>query len=430
MAVAESASGGSMLNTTPSPLDLEQEFINHLAIQASLEYILREGVSNELLMAPRTKSVYNFVQHHFSDTGKLPSAKMFATEFPNIVFERPEATVQYIVDKLRERYQRSQVQDMLVSVAEVAQRQPAEAMKRLREATFEIEKNSLSSRHVWQPGDHKLFLRNLQQKVLAGAYKGAPIGLDEIDAFTGGVKDGNLAYVLARPKRQKTFISLHAFIAFAKADKFPYLPTLENTEEEIMLRLSCMLSGVPWDMAQKGALTAKEYKLFDQAWSDFNQYRWAIEMPPMDERTVPIILNKADKIGAESIIISQFRYLKGVKDWYRSDHEEKAEIAVDLKRAAIRPGAERPIIVEAQFNRGGDTMEELEDFDASKVGLTDMIPQSADTLYGLFQNKDMRNNNQIEFGILEARNHGKAAWFIKTDYINKTEIALERGSQH
>lgn len=132
-------------------------------------------------------------------------------------------------------------------------------------------------------------------------------------------------------------------------------------------------------------------------------------MPPVEERTVPNFLLMADKVGAESIFISQFKYIKGLRDFYRAEHEEAAEIAIDLKRAASRPGSERPLIIEAQFNRGGDSMADLEDFDASKVGLTDMIPQSADVLYGLFENKDLRSNNLSQFGILEARNHDKGA---------------------
>ena len=103
---------------------------------------------------------------------------------------------------------------------------------------------------------------------------------------------------------------------------------------------------------------------------------------------------------------------------------------MELKQAATRPGHERPIIVEAQFNRGGDSMEELEDFDASKVGLTDMIPQSADILFGIFENKDMRLNQISEYGILESRNTNKAAWFIETELITRTDISMQAGSQH
>jgi replicative DNA helicase len=411
-------------------LDIEQEFTFHLAIQDSLEYILREGISNELLLAPRTKAVFQFVQHHFSDTGKMPSLKVLKTEFPQATFDEPETTIQYIIDKLRERYQRNKVEKVIIEVAKVAQKQPGEAMKILRDEVFEIERNSLSSRSVVRPGDHVLFIRDLQEKVMAGHFSGVTVGFKEIDSFTGGLKDGNLAYILARPKRQKTFFWLEAFIGQAKEGKNPIAFTLENTLDEIQLRISCKLSGFPWDQAQKGNFAKKDYELLNSAWSDFSKHEWTLEMPNLDERTIPALMIKADKADAGSVLISQFKYLKGLKDWYPTETAEHAEIAVDLKRAAIRPGYERPFYVEAQFNRGGDSMEELEDFNASKVGLTDMIPQAADTLYGLFQNKDQRANNTVEFGILEARNHGKGAWYIETEYIASTKMRLITGSLH
>jgi replicative DNA helicase len=420
-----------MTPSTTHTLDFDQEFINHLTQQDSVEFILREGFSSDLLIRPEAKSLYAFVQHQFTETGKIPSARTLQTEFPRVTFEAPETAAHYVIEKLRERFQRKEVADMLQDVASVVVNDPSQAMQKLRTSVFEIEKASLSSRHIWRPGDHKMFLRTLQQKIASGFYQGASIGYDEIDKYTGGVKPGNLAYVMARPKLKKTFNMCKAFIEQAEGGWSPYLTTLENSEEEIMLRISCMLSGFPWDAAQKGQIMPADWKLLDKAWDNFsanNDFR--IECPPLDERTVAQIVNKADREGAKSLIISQFKYIDGTQPFYRAEHERYAEIAVDLKRAATRPGFERPILVEAQFNRGGDSMEELEDFDAGKVGLTDMIPQSADTLYGIFENKDMRQNNTIEYGILLARNHGKAAWFVETEFVARTELRLQAGSQH
>lgn len=417
------------VTTSQASLDAEQEFVNHLAVGDSLEYILREGVAGELLVAPLHKSIYQFVQKQWMQTGKLPTLKMLATEFPRFTFEEPQSTVQWTVDKLRERYQYQQVYDLTLELGNKV-KNPTEAMEYLRNKVFEIEKNSLSSAHVWTPGDHKLFLRTLQKRVMEGHYSGVSVGFDEIDRFTGGIKKGNLAYLLARPKKKKTFFVCNAFIRQAMLDQEPYFFTLENTEEEIMLRVSCMLSGVSWDDAQKGNLASADWKKIDKAWDGFSQHKFWIEMPALEERTVPSLLAKIDKESPGSVIISQFKYIKGTRDWYNSEHGEYAEIAVDLKRAATRPGKELPFLVEAQFNRGGDSLEELADFDASKVGLTDMIPQSADALYGLFENKDMRTQNTTEFGILEARNHDKAAWYVESEFKSRTEFRLVPSSQH
>jgi len=419
-----------MTTLVSSAIDIEQDFVNHLQDQTSLEFVMHEGISSELLLSPLSKSIFQFVQHQHNATGKVPTLRVLQTEFPAFTFDTPETTVQYIIEKLRIRYQRNQVGATLEEVAMVANSDPQLALSKLRDKVFEIERTSLSQRQVFKPGDHKLFIHDLQQKVIAGLYKGVSMGFADIDAFTGGIKHGNLAYILARPKRKKTFFTLQAFIQQVYNDEFPYLFTLENTDEEIKLRISCMLSGVSWDTAIKGGLTKKDWKDIEVAWDNFSQHEFRIEMPPLDERTVNHFTLRADKVGAGPILISQFKYIKGTKDWYRTETEEKAEVAVELKQAATRPGHERPIIVEAQFNRGGDSMEELEDFDASKVGLTDMIPQSADILFGIFENKDMRLNQISEYGILESRNTNKAAWFIETELITRTDISMQAGSQH
>lgn len=416
-------------SSLPTSLDVEQEFVNHLPKQDSLEYILREGVSSELLIAPLHKSIYQFVQHHWTQTGRLPTLRVLAVEFPNYDFVEPESTIQWTVDKLRSRYQYGQVYDLTLELGNRV-KEPAKAMEFLREKVFEIERNSLSSAHIWKPGDHKLFLRNLQKRIVEGHFTGVSTGWDEIDTFTGGLKKGYSAYYLARPKRQKTFFICNAFIKQAMLDQEPYLFTLENTEEEIMLRISCMLSGLPWDAAQKGNIGPGDWKLLHKAWDAFSEHKFWLEMPSIEERTIPALLAKVDKADPGSVIISQFKYLKGTKEWYHSDYGEAAEIAVDLKRAATRPGKELPWLIEAQFNRGGDSMEDLADFDASKVGLTDMIPQSADILFGLFQNKDMRTQNTIEFGILESRNTNKAAWYVESELQSRTEFRLVPASQH
>jgi hypothetical protein len=192
-----------------------------------------------------------------------------------------------------------------------------------------------------------------------------------------------------------------------------------------------MISGFSWDKMQKGELMPADYKMISDAWEQFDE-TWGdywIEMPPQDERTVADLVRRADQVGAGSIYISQFAYIESAKD-YRNEFDKFKSIAIDLKRAATKQGSERPIYVEAQYNRGGDTMEELEDFNGSKVGLTDMIVQSADILMGIFQSKDLRDSQQIEMGILESRNTDKAAWYIHSEYRSHTEIKLVNGSRH
>ncbi len=406
-------------------VDAEKEFANHLTVEKSVEFILKDGVAMELLYNPRIKAMYQFVAGHFNTSGKVPVKAVVQTEFPKWEFEDPITAIEWVVDTLRTRYQRNKVEELTTELASRVE-DPASAMGYLRDKVMDLERKSLSTSGIVQRGDHIMFIKELQEDIIAGMHQGVSFGFHEVDSFTGGLKPGNVGYLMARPKRQKTWFLLESFVEQAKLGSKPFLATLELTRKEIQARISCIISGLSWDRMQRGDLMPADYKLIGEAWEKFNAMsgEYWFEMPGLDERSVSQLMLKADKVGAESLLISQFKYIKGTKEFYPNDHSEYAEVAVDLKRAATRPGQERPIYVEAQFNRGGDTMEEIGDFNAGKVGLTDMIPQSADILFGLFSNKDLRDNQQTEFGILDSRNTDKTAWYMFSEFRSHTEISL------
>lgn len=406
-------------------LDLELEFISHLTNQDSLEYAIRDGISSELFYAPKNKAIYTFVQHYFNEAKQAPTSAVMQTEF-GLDPGQPQSTIEWVSEKLRQRYQQNEVTDLVYALADKVQ-EPAEAMAILEGKLMQIQRNSMSTKHIWGAGDSALFLSQLQDKIMQGHYQGVSTGFDQVDLFTGGLKKGYLAFLAARPKRQKTFYMLKAFIEQKKSGSVPILFTLENTVEEIKLRISCMLSGYPWDLAQRGMIDKQGWSLLSEAWEEFDALgpHW-IARPPMDERSVPSMMLQADKLEADSVLISQFKYIQPVQqNWKMPAHERYAELVLDLKGAATRPGAERPIYVEAQFNREGDSIEEFSDIGLGQLGLTDMIGQAADVVFALYQNKEMRLNQQTQFGIIEARNHDKKNWYVRSEFRNATYIEMQ-----
>lgn len=405
-------------------MNLETEFVNHLATVKGAEFAIRDGVSEQLIYTPKNKAIFAFVQHYYSETGQVPTDVVLKTEF-GIEISPVTSTINWVVDKLRDRYKKNEVQDLVIELAKTKDT-PDKAMDLLAARTLEIQQNTSSTRYVWSAGDSKLFLSGLQDKILEGHYQGIPIGFDPIDNFTGGLKKSYLAFLVARPKRMKTFFICNAFIQQKLAGVKPMLVTMENTEEEVMLRISCLLSGYPWDLAQRGVYTPEAWALIEQTWDAFDAMgpHWIVR-PPEDERTVPAIALQADKFGADSLIVSQFSYLQPTNPTYysRPDHEKWGSIVMDLKGAASRPGKERPILVEAQVNREGDKLEDFSDMSLSQLGLTDKIGQVSDIVYALYQNKEMRDSQRIQFGIIEARNSDKHNWNIHTEF--KTQTYLE-----
>ena len=405
--------------------DLEQELIFHLLKRESLESMIRDGFDTDLIYAPKYKAAFSFARDYYSKYSDAPTPEVMHTEFPNINLAEADTPVDWVIEQLRERYQRNEIQDLTLALAQNVGT-PDKAMEMLVERVMDIQRTSISNKYIYGPGDHKVFLSDLQDKIMAEQFKGLPIGFKAVDAFTGGLKPGWLAFLAARPKRQKTFHMLNTFIKQKQAGYRPFLNTLEVPKEEVMLRLSCMLSGYPWDLAHRGHIDAQGWKLLAEAWEEFDALgdHW-ISQPPVEERTVPAMLLQADKVDADSLLISQFRYIVPVNNYHgKPTHEKFAENVVDLKVGAMRPGKERPIYVEAQFNREGESIEEFSELGLGQLGLTDMIGQAADIVFALYQNKDMHEQQHTQFGIIESRSTDKKNWYIHSEFKKATRLEL------
>jgi replicative DNA helicase len=407
-------------------LDLEQEFLDHLTDKQSLEYIIRSGFNPDFLNTPLNKSVYQFAQFYYQQNGEAPSAIILRTEFPNLDLFMPEATASYIVDRLRDRFTRNELQTITRRLATLTDN-PQDGMAFLRDQAMQLERKTISTQTIWTAADAEHFIERAQQKILDGQYKGFSTGFAEVDKFCGGMRPGYLTGLAARPKRQKTFIALQSFIAQIVQGHTPVLFTLENTEEEIWNRLGCMVTGVSWDKMQKGEMMPADWKALHDGWEEFRgayDPRFYIARPAIGERTVPSLLLQADKLEADSIVISQFKYIEPTREYLQA-HEKWGSIVVDLKLGAIRPGSERPIYVETQLNREATSMTEMMDADLAQLGLTDMWGQACDLMFGLYQNKDMRASHLTEFGIIEARNSDKNSWYIHSEFKERTELTLQ-----
>lgn len=249
-------------------LNIETEFVNHLATVKGAEFAIRDGVSDQVINAPKNKAIFAFVKHYYAESGHVPTASVLKEEF-NVDVQEPETTIQWVVDKLRERYKKNQVKDLALELAKSVDN-PDGAMDLLTARTIEIQQNATSSRYVWSAGDSKLFLSMLQEKVLEGHYQGIPIGFEQVDSHTGGLKKGYLAFLVARPKRMKTFFVCNSFIKQKLAGEKPMLATMENSEDEMMMRISCLLSGYPWDLAQRGIFEGSAWKVLEKTWADFD----------------------------------------------------------------------------------------------------------------------------------------------------------------
>lgn len=408
-------------------IEIEQELLKHLLSKEDLEKIIKENINDELLINPAIKSVLAFAKHYFVNSSIAPTSDVLTTEFADLKLDlsEPQTSVDWVIGKLKHRYKRSEVWDMATKLADYWENDSIDdAMLYLRERSTEIEKNTLSYTNAWETTDSKRFISLIQDEIIRDMYRGYSVGYKQIDMYTGGLKPGYLAFLAARPKRMKSFFLIQSFIEQIKQGHRPIFFTLELTHKEIMLRFMCMVTGYPWDKAQRGEFaSSKDWEFIETKWNEFcEEYGSAIVIQPAaDERSVQQLMLQAERYEADSIFISQLKYITPVKS-YRSMHEMYAEIVLDLKQQAVKTGSERPFFVEAQFNREAQNIKELQELDLGQLGLTDAIGQTADVVYSIVQTQDMYNSGIAEMGIVEARNHGKTSWMFESEFKKTTYL--------
>lgn len=405
-------------------VDHENEFCCHLAVQESLIYFLQEGVSDELLFQPTARAIFRFAKESFSQSGKAPTQVMLFDEFPSYDWADPQTTAQWITDKLRDRYKRGEVQSTIRSLAEKSS-DPHEAFVYMREKVYEIERTAGSSRNIFGPQDTEYFLAQYREEQLKGFTKGFTTGFRQVDEVGGGVRPGQLAFYLARPKRMKSFFLCHAAIGQAMDGHNVLIDTMELSPYEMWGRVSCMMTGLSYNTFVQRQFTDRQFEIIHRAWEKFEDGTYGrihMAQPPPGERTVSHLSHLADKLDVQSIVIDQLSFLEPPKDYYHRADLATSDIVYGLKNLAGTAGKERPIICAAQFNREAASMDDIAD--VSKAALSGAIEQVADALYGLHRSKDMKENKVIEFGLLESRASDTGNFMISYELKSETRFQL------
>lgn len=403
-------------------MDFDAQFIAHLSDPESLQLFIREGISTALLVGNRPQAIWNFTRQYFEESKQAPPLEVLVAEFPSFRFvEEPRTAAHWVVDKLRDRYRRGQVQEINRTVAELG-KDPDAALSYMRERVFEVETLSGSSRHTIDSSHFDRLLDQYQEHVIEGMFAGRSFGFDFLDAHTGGQKPGHLSFLVARPKRFKTFFLLESFVAQVRAGGNPIFFTLELTLEEAWQRLTCIYSGFPFTKIVTGDMSKSDYDEFRFIQNQLQETgKFILSRPPVGERTVSALFGEVEKREADSILIDQLSFLEPPKDYYARPDLATADIVYALKNAASRRGSERPVYVAAQINRQGK-----DEIDATTIALSDSVGQAADLIVGLTRTKAQMQSGLVFMEIVEARHCEPEEWQLSVTLKTKTCFELSR----
>lgn len=401
------------------PAVLYEELINHLAVPESANVFYSERFKEEFLDdededEELAVSVLKWVFDHVHTYGRAPDPSEVQYRFPKIDFRPPVTDPKWLIDQFKNRWVRNHAN----IVIEKAARNTGKANPRpaIEEAVRELQKLNEAIR------PQNTMLSNKDSEWVLDAHfqriadmdgpSGVPFGFKPIDKHLLGLKKGMLVFTIARPKRYKSWMLIKSAVEAQKAGYRGVFFTLEMPLQEMYLRYACMVTGVGFQDMINGNLMDKDVMfVYEKLESIKNDLEPIVFLkPPVGSRHVSDLAIIAKEHRADVIYIDQLKFI-----------ECDLKVAADKRFATIERVCEElkeasedfPIYVACQFNREAANMTEMADL--SKIGLSDAIGQTGDILLGLYQSKEMKQSNELQFGVIDARQFEPLTWTIQVE---------------
>ena len=398
---------------------LEDQLLDHLAIPESARILWRERITPDFLLKSEEgqRQALQFMIDFCNKHGEPPSQAVIAAEIGYSDFREPEIPIGYLIDALRERYRRREINRALNKVNSLAGT-PEEALNVGLGELLRIKGQTMSRRGVFSSDDIDQVL--LRYDAVTGPV--ASLGFPEIDMVLGGIEPETLNFVVARPKRYKSWMLMKSAVEALLVGTPTMFFSLEMPAEEMLARMACMVAKVSWDKYVNHCLGDAERKMFEEArdmlvsQKEKMQIHHIYDEPP----TVPTMVQIAKEYDVKVVYIDQISFVKP-SDPTGSQWQDIQQICRQMKDATQH----WPFYVACQSNREAANLSEMADL--SKIGLGDAIGQTGDVLLGMHATNDMREQRLVEFGTMDSRKREIARWLLKVDLsLNSNFRLIER----
>lgn len=416
-------------------MDIEKAIIGALGTPEDVKVAVEEGLNPSLLADPLHSEVIDFIILYWRTSGrtKAPSPEVIEEEFGQAV-EVDEASedLVWLVERLKVRYRSNRLQDLIRKSAETVLDDPEGTVDVLYRDLWDVRQNVSSHRNRVDLSENIPERREAYHQRLQSQSQAAPIGFDEVDRFTGGIRPGELVTVAGYAKQGKSWALVNAAVEARKQGYTPYVATLELNVETFSERIDAVFSGIGYGKISKGHLTPAEMDRFHAAQEELSEFGpFYVENPVPDERKADDLVNRARQLGADYIIIDQLSWITP-SGKHRDRRDAYLEVLQTLKLSAesVSEGP-LPVLLAVQFNRQAGPK--------GRGGMDDManaadIEQISDHMYGLYRTDEMRADDALVLDTLGSRRNDIRSWLLHWELDSRTDFHvrgpyLEGGGQ-
>lgn len=389
-------------------LDLDEEFLSHLALPDSIHVIWNEEIDDRLIEDPAVREIYHWQFAHMREHGAPATPSVLADQF-DVDFDEPLTAPGDLIDRMRERYIRNNARKHMEAVSDAYKEHPAKVIEVLPRVAREIQQIVGKKGDSFTEHEAERALHVYDHDLLHT--KKASFGFADVDAHFNRMR--GLTFLVAAPKTMKSWLTINATCQNVLDGKNVWLYPLELEADETDMRVRCMLANVPYWRYIRGTLTQDDREAIKEASNLVaeGEGSYKVVHPAIGHRSFEEMVERAGEGGADAVLIDQLQYVETLAGRQLGgggpqDYWQPLNAARDMSK-------EMPLWIVHQFNRSVMNADKMPEMQQAKGAAS--IEETATLALGLWANKDMKRSGIVELGTLASRNHEYEAWEIGVD---------------
>lgn len=399
----------------------EKTLIGLLPDLDAVEFLAREGLVLDAIPTESLRPVYEWALSYYTTSGRAPSVDVLKERWGPLLADNeldidaePEESIEWAVDDLKSSYVRNKAGAFSRRLAtDITAAAPEDRVGVISAFAAELSALALDL----QPRSSMVDMRQSADRILTnydeaaanqGRVIGLGVGLDQVDAYMGGIRPGEMAVFAAPAKMGKSWFVDRIVLKHWEGGGAPALYTMENSIEMTERRIACMATGVSITELQSGSLSDEDYERLRWWVNDVlrvapNPLR--IFNPETVNRNPHAVVQSARASGCDSIVIDQLTFMetsRSKRDQSRA--YELKDILHDLKGLVSIGRSPLPVAMAHQITRDGIKSAEK----TGRLSMTHMadsseVERACDFAFGLYASEDDRAVNRMQLQGLAAR---------------------------
>ena len=419
-------------------MDIEKSMVRHFVKLESFDDIWAKGIRSEHFFDDGVRELFDYSVDYYirSEFKQTVDRDFLETKFEDYFvrneWPEEEYLVGVLVEELITKYRKASTQSALLKAANALEDDPEVGISMALSSLSKIQSDTSTRERIEIYGDgYDRRVNDYMDEVSNPTKdkKGIYLGWDALNDHMYGIQKGELAVVVGIPNVGKSWVGSVIALEAARRKNKVYFASLELRKELTLMRLDCLVSGVPYARYERGQLTPNELKRLKEAREEvmeFGEYLLIDSPSRKSERSVMELYSKAKHWGADIIVGDQLSWISTEKSYGSASNFQTlqmSEVITDVASTNREMGMASVWL--AQFNR--EAMKNKKGRGGlANIGLSSQIEQIVDMAIGIGATKEMKQQEALVMDILKSRRSDLKSWMMGFELKDRTSLQVVR----